>query len=199
MIRILLIRHGSTDLLGKVLYGRMPGVELNEAGKRESQRTGEGIRERYRLSRVVSSPLERAIETAARIAEPHGLTVTVDEGLTEVDFGLWMGKPFAELGESAEWKRYNEHRSLACPPAGEFLMQVQARAWAALERIAEEMNEEEMTVAVVSHGDVIRGLLLLLLGMPVDHIHRLEIAPASVSEVILRSGPPRVVTINLTF
>jgi broad specificity phosphatase PhoE len=52
------------------------------------------------------------------------------------------------------------------------------------------------TVAAVSHGDVIRGVLLHCLGMPLDHIHRLEVAPASVSVVRLFEWGARVATVN---
>ncbi len=198
-MRILLIRHGNTDLLGRVLYGRMPGVHLNAEGRSQAQAVGEALKTRYRLDQVVSSPLDRALETASFIARPQALEISVDEGFNEIDSGAWMGKSFAELLETAEWKRYNKFRSTACPPGGEFIMQVQTRAWSSIEAIVARHTSKDATVAVVTHGDVIRALLLLLLGMPIDHIHRLEASPASVSEILLGEGHPRVLTINETF
>ena len=67
-----LIRHGAHDLLGRVLTGRMPGVALNEAGRAQAAGlaaalAGGGI------AAVVSSPLQRARETAAPIAARLGL------------------------------------------------------------------------------------------------------------------------------
>ena len=89
---------------------------------------------------------------------------------------------------------------MCSPPGGELLMHVQARAWSSLERIVSRYDvHAEANIAVVSHGDVIRGLLLLLLGMPLDHIHRLEVAPASVSEILLSAGEPRIRTINQVY
>lgn len=199
-MRILLIRHGSTDLLGRLLYGRMSGVHLNEEGSRQAQLLAQRLRELYRISEVISSPLERALETARFIADAQGLSVSLDEGINEIDFGSWMGKPFSELLESDEWKKYNELRSTANPPQGELMTQVQTRAWGTLERIlARYQHPQDVTVAVVTHGDVVRALLILLLGMPLDHIHRLEVAPASLSEVLLGPWQPRVVTINQVF
>lgn len=199
-MRILLIRHGSTDLLGRVLYGRMAGVRLNDEGSRQAQVLAHRLKERYKISEVVSSPLERALETAQFIADAQGLNVAIDEGMNEIDFGSWMGKSFSELLELDEWKKYNELRSTATPPRGELMTQVQTRAWGALERIlARYQHAQDATVAVVSHGDVVRALLILLLGMPLDHIHRLEVAPASLSEVLLGPWHPRVVTINHVF
>jgi probable phosphoglycerate mutase len=197
MIRILLVRHGSTDLLGRVLYGRMPGVHLNDEGVQQAEAVGRMLRSEYRLAEVVSSPLERAMETAERIAVPQELRITIDEGITEIDFGSWMGKAFTELSGSNEWARYNRARSVTSPPDGEFLTAVQARACRTLDRIAaRHPDPHNAAVAVVSHGDVIRALLLLFLGMSVDHIHRLEIAPASVSEVVMGQDEPVIRYLN---
>jgi broad specificity phosphatase PhoE len=197
MTRILLIRHGSTDLLGRVLYGRLPGVHLNEEGRHQARVAGLALKTRYRVDAVVSSPLERAIETAQLIADPQGVEVAIDENLNEVDCGIWVGKPFPELNQLEEWHQFNQLRSLTRAPRGESLLEVQARAWTSLENI--QTRHQDGTVAAIAHGDVIRSLLLLLLGMPLDHILRLEVGPASVSEIALGGGDPLVRSINQIF
>ncbi|HEY7306368.1 MAG TPA: histidine phosphatase family protein [Bryobacteraceae bacterium] len=197
MIRILLIRHGVTDLLGHVLYGRMPGIYLNAEGFRQADRLGSMLNSRYKIDEVVSSPLDRATQTAQRVAAAAGIAVEIDPGITEIDFGSWMGKSFQELNRLANWTHYNRNRSTSSPPDGESMLQVQARAWQALERVIHRRELlAESTVAVVSHGDVIRCTLLFLLGMSIDHIYRIEIAPASVSEILLGANGPVVNTIN---
>ncbi|MBV9612730.1 MAG: histidine phosphatase family protein [Acidobacteriaceae bacterium] len=199
-MRILLIRHASTDLLGRMLYGRMPGVHLSAEGCRQAQALADALRSRYRIDELVSSPLERTQQTARFLADAYGIGVSLDDGVNEIDFGAWMGKPFPELIDSIEWKQYNESRDTARPPEGEFLMQVQARAWASVQRIvARHQDTDDATAAVISHGDVIRAMLVLLLGMPLDHIHRLEAAPASVSEILIEQGNVRVLRINQVF
>lgn len=197
MIRILLIRHGSTDLLGKMLYGRMPGIFLNSDGLRQAERLAEVLNTRYTITEVLSSPLERARHTAQPIATRCGLAVDIDEGITEIDFGLWVGKTFEELSRLADWKAYNRNRSISQAPGGESMMHVQARAWRALDRLTRRhAASDNSTAAVVSHGDVIRCILLLLLGMSIDHIGRIEIAPASVSEIVLGPYGPVVHSMN---
>jgi broad specificity phosphatase PhoE len=194
MTRILLIRHGSTDLLGRVLYGRLPGVHLNKEGRHQARVAGLALKKRYTIDAVISSPLERATETARLIADPQGLDVTMDENLNEVDCGSWIGKPFPELNELEDWRQFNQLRSLTRAPRGESLLEVQARAWKSLEDI--QARHQDETVAAITHGDVIRSLLLLLLGMPLDHILRLEVGPASVNEIALGRGVPLVRSIN---
>ena len=197
-MRILLIRHGATDQLGHVLYGRLPGVHINSEGHRQAQSLADALKKSYRIDEVVSSPLERTLETAQCVAAAQELSVTVDEGINELDFGSWLGKAFSEIADDRQWKKYNEFRSIYCPPGGEFITEVQARGWRVVEKVLAR-HTHESTAAIVTHGDVIRALLLLLLGMPLDHIHRLEASPASMSEVLLGSGPPRVVRINQIF
>ena len=200
MLRILLIRHGTTELLGRVLYGRMPNVHLNDEGRAQAQILARELKARYNISEVVSSPLERARETAEPIAAAQQLTVSIDEGVNEINFGSWMGKSFSELMISDDWKRYNQARATSTPPGGESMMEVQARTWSSLQMVAGRYpNQQDVTAAVITHGDVIRALLVLLLGMSPDHIHRLEVAPASVSEISLEPGGPRVQSINRTY
>jgi probable phosphoglycerate mutase len=197
MIRILLIRHGSTDFLGKMLYGRMPGILLNSEGLRQAERLAEVLNSRYKIAEVLSSPLDRARQTAQPIATSCGLAVDIDEEITEIDIGQWMGKSFEELNQLADWKAYNRHRSIMQAPGGESMMHVQARAWRALDRLAQRHSAlQGSTAAVITHGDVIRCILLLLLGMSIDHIGRIEIAPASVSEIVLGRDGPVVHTMN---
>src|SRR5689334_2865375 len=102
MIRILLIRHASTDLLGDVLCGRTPGISLNEKGFEEAKVLGRRL-EDDAFSAIVSSPLERAVQTANVIAESHRAEVCTDNGFNELDFGTWTGRRFAELHNDDDW------------------------------------------------------------------------------------------------
>ena len=109
-----------------------------------------------------------------------------DDGLNELDVGDWMGMRFDELHHRREWLEYNQHRSTNSPPGGESLLAVQARAWQSVSKIVARRPGEQ--VAVVTHADVIRALLMLLLGVSLDHLLRMEIAPASVSDISIDSG-----------
>ena len=198
MTRILLIRHGSNDLLGRVLYGRMPGVHLNKEGLEQARLLTRGLKTHYAVDSIVSSPLERALETAQPLADALGHPVLLDEGITEIDFGSWVGQSFEELNETDHWKKFNRQRSLKWPSDGESMMGVQTRAWRSIEA-AVLRSGDESTVAMVTHGDVIRGVLTLLLGMSLDHMQRLEVGPTSVSEIIVGEHQSVVRRINQIF
>ena len=200
MIRILLIRHGETELTGQVLYGRMPGVHLSAKGSKQAQALAQGLKKNYHISHLISSPLDRALETARYLSEVLNLPITTEEGIIELDYGHWMGKPFEEIRESETWQHFNRLRSLVGPPGGELMLHVQARAWGALESVlSNHRGSHRPTIAMVSHGDVIRALLILLLGMPLDNIHRFDVSTASVSELVFEGKYARVVRINQTY
>lgn len=200
MLRILLIRHGVTALTGSVLYGRMAGVHISAEGHRQALLLAQSVRDRYPMTAIVSSPLERALETAQYLADAVDLPIVTDRDFIELDYGEWMGKSFAEIRDSEDWHHYNRVRSLSCPPGGEMLVHVQSRGWAGLQKIMDQYDSDsDATVAVVSHGDVIRALLVLLLGMPLDYIHRFDVSPGSMSEVTFEGRHARVVRINQVY
>jgi probable phosphoglycerate mutase len=86
-------------------------------------------------------------------------------------------------------------RSTAAVPGGETMLAVQARAVAAVLRLAAAWPERE--VVVVSHADVIKAVLAHVLGMPLDLLRRIEVAPGSMSLVALHGDDARVIGMNL--
>ena len=191
--KFLLIRHGLTDAVGRVMVGRSPGVHLNATGRAQAARLAERLRD-VPLAAVASSPLERTRETARPIAESHRLPIQIVDGLVEYETGGWTGRPFTELDANPKWRRFNELRSLTCPPGGELMLDVQRRGISALLDLREQYPDG--IVAAISHGDVIRAILLLLLGMPIDLLHRLEVSPGTISVVTLGADNPRVLQVN---
>jgi probable phosphoglycerate mutase len=177
-----------------VLAGRSPGHSLDETGRAEAARLATDFAGRT-LAAIVSSPLERARETAAAIAEGAGLPVEIDPALTEIDFGDWTGSRFDALHGSEAWRCYNAFRGTACIPGGEAMLDVQARAVAAMVRARDAHHGAE--VVLVSHADVIKAVLAHFLGAPLDLFQRIAIAPASRS--VVRLGPDwvRIEAVNL--
>lgn len=193
MTRLLLVRHGTTDAVGKVLSGRASGYPLNEAGLAQVHVLRDGL-SALEIAAVYSSPLERAVQTAAVLASPRGLPVTVDERLSDIDFGAWSGRAISELRNDAKFLHFNRQRSLAQPPLGERISQVQARMVAALhERV---MLHPQGTVAIVGHADPLRLAIAFFIGLAVDHAHRLEIEPASESTLEFLGDDVRLLHLN---
>ena len=189
MNRFVLIRHGRTDVAGHRLTGRRPGVHLNDAGHAQAEYLPQRLRH-VRLDAVYTSPRERARETAAPLARASDLEPTTLDALDELDYGDWQDETVDALEGDARWQAYNRLRSLYRIPDGDSLLETQLRMVGAVERLWSE--RPGATIALVGHGDPLRALIVYVLGMPLDFVLRLEIAPASVSMVELDEGGPRV-------
>jgi broad specificity phosphatase PhoE len=143
-----LLRHGEVFNPEGILYGRAPGFVLSDRGHAMAERVAQRIGDRD-ITHIVSSPLERAQQTAAPLAQVRGLTPVLDERVIE-STNVFEGKRFT-VGESlirrpAIWRHLiNPMR----PSWGEPYKQVAARMWAAVEdaRRAAEGHE----AVIVSH------------------------------------------------
>jgi len=188
-----LVRHGNNDFLGKILAGRLPRVSLNDDGRSEATWIA-NILSRCRVQRIISSPLERCLETAAPLAQRLSLPVEVSSEILEVDFGDWTGAKMEELKTYEQWARFNTYRSGTRPPNGESVTEVQARMVGFLEKLSRQLPSQ--TFAIFSHGDPIRAVLCYYLGMPLDFLTRLEVSPGSYSVLRLEPWGVEVLVIN---
>jgi broad specificity phosphatase PhoE len=188
-----LVRHGSHDLLGRVLVGRGP-VALSAQGAAEAAATANALAAAG-LAAVFSSPQQRAMQTAQAIAAQVGLPVETLAGIDEIDMGAWTGATFEALHAEAAWQAFNIFRGTAQIPGGETMLAAQTRAIAALLQV--QVCHPHGAVAMVSHADVIKGILAHALGMPLDMMGRIEIGPASRSIVELYDRAVMVRAINL--
>jgi probable phosphoglycerate mutase len=185
-----------TDLVDRVIAGWMPGVHLNEAGRTQARRLAERLAQAP-ITAIYSSPLERALETAAPVAERLGLELQIRADLSEVRFGAWTGCTIQELDAMPLWRQFNSQRSMTRIPGGEMMAEVQARMIATLAELQQRHGPE--VIAAVSHGDVIRAALVYYAGMPLDLLQRIEVSPASISVVALEDGGPRLLRLNDTY
>lgn len=195
MTTFLLIRHADNPLVGKAVAGWLPDIHLNEDGRKQAGKLAERL-SGVAVRAIYSSPLERARETAAPLAERLRLPVHVSEALGEIGFGAWTGRELQDLGGDPEWQRFNIFRSSTRVPGGELMLEVQARMVTELERLRE--HYPEATLALVSHGDPIRATLAHYAGIPLDLFHRLEISPAAVSILRLHTDGAQILRMNDT-
>jgi broad specificity phosphatase PhoE len=193
----LLIRHALCDPVGVSIAGRTAGVHLNDAGRRQAAALA-GRLGRLPIAAIRSSPLERAVETAEPLAAALNLHVIEDAGLNEVDFGEWTGRTLAELDGLPEWRDFNERRSSTRIPGGETIAEVVSRSLATLEQVRRSPELTGRLVALVSHGDLLRSLVAHCIGMNPDALHRIEVAPASVSILLSEDGNWRLLLLNST-
>ena len=195
MTTLFLIRHASCAGLGQTLWGRTPGICLNDTGATQAQCLSDRFKN-MSFDAIYSSPLERALQTATVIAESMNLDVQTCDAANEIDFGEWTGKTFDELSRDKRWRHFNNRRSVTMIPGGESFLDVQNRIVKELESLALQHGEEH--VAIISHADVIRAAVAYFSAIPIDLIDRFAISPCSVSVVAMAEDNATVLTLNNT-
>jgi broad specificity phosphatase PhoE len=142
-----LVRHGKVENPAGVIYGRLPGYHLSELGRKQAKAAADRLADRD-LKVVWASPLERAQETAAIIAEPHGVEVVTDARLIESGTTLeGVGRRARDflLSPRAWWDLRNPLK----PSWGETFAEIRERMLAAVHDAVAAAEGAE--VAVVSH------------------------------------------------
>jgi broad specificity phosphatase PhoE len=189
----ILIRHGAHDLLGRKIAGRMPDVGLNAAGHVQARGLSERLAH-WQIVAIYAGPLQRVQETAMPLGRSLGVAVETDPAFDEVGFGKWTGLTFDALRDDPTWERWNRQRTVARCPGGESWTEVHARVARGLEQLAR--RHPEQTVALVSHGDVIKAAVSLTLGLSLDCHDRFEIGPASMTVLLYGTWGTKLLKLN---
>lgn len=190
---VFLVRHAAHDRVDRILCGRMPGVSLSQAGRKQAARLADRLA-REPIATIHTSPLDRARETAAPLAVRLGLPAEVVEDLLEIDLGAWSGRSFDELETDPLWAAWNKARAMTRAPGGETMLEAQWRVVRHIERL--RARYPERGVVLVSHGDVIKAALAYHLGLPLDAYGRFEISPASISTLVVGDWGAKVLSLN---
>ncbi|WP_397542967.1 histidine phosphatase family protein [Roseovarius salis] len=181
-----ILRHGETAWN---VEGRLQGhldSPLTENGYAQARTQREILRRGLpRGVTVVSSPSERALETARIVAEPLGLSVACDEALREVRVGQWQGRRIDEIAaELPRGATDDPHLWKFGAPGGERIDEMVARLTGLVARL-------DGPTVLVTHGVTSRVLRCLLLGRPPTELSTLPGGQGIVHHV--KGGVARVV------
>ncbi|HET7762762.1 MAG TPA: MSMEG_4193 family putative phosphomutase [Phycicoccus sp.] len=189
MALVLLVRHGhSTANADGVLAGWTDGVGLTDTGREQSRRLGERLAP-LDIARVVTSPLQRCVETAA--AALPGLPRTTDERLGECHYGAWTGRRLADAATEDLWRVVQDDPGSATFPPhehylAESLAEMADRVVGAVRALDAEVEAEHGAAAVwvaVSHGDPIKAIVAEAVGAGLAGLQRVRVDPGSVTAV----------------
>lgn len=179
-----LLRHGVTAHTREKRFSGSGGADpgLNDTGRAQAEAAADVLATQGETDAIVASPLRRTRETAEVVAKALGLDVSVEAGFAETAFGDWDGYTIPEVAERwpDELAAWRASTSVA-PPGGESTESVAARVRAARDRVLREHPGRR--VAVVSHVTPIKILVQLALDVPMSVLFRMELAPASLSEI----------------
>jgi len=183
-LRLFIVRHGETAENVKMAYLGLRDEPLNETGRRQAECAAEAL-SRIQLRLIVSSPLRRAADTAARIHAISGAELRKEDRLREGSFGGWEGLTRGEVlnrsGRDAELLLQWEENSSVAPPGGESSEDVRRRAVSLVDDLAGEFPDA--SIALVSHVGPIKALLSAALGITLNASRRLFLDPGTISVV----------------
>ncbi|TAK69645.1 MAG: MSMEG_4193 family putative phosphomutase [Actinomycetota bacterium] len=201
MATVLLVRHGRTAAnAGGVLAGRQPGIDLDERGREQVAALVARLAP-IPLQAVVSSPLERCVQTAQPLLAGRDPVPPLhyDQGLSECAYGDWTGQRLAVLAKDPLWKVVQAHPSAVRFPGetGESMLGMAQRAVDAVRRWNAALGADACWVAV-SHGDVIKAIVADALGMHLDAFQRITVDNGSVTAIQYTDLRPFVLHLNDT-
>ncbi|NMD54957.1 histidine phosphatase family protein [Tsukamurella conjunctivitidis] len=177
--RLILLRHGQTPASVGRLYSGRGNPSLTDLGREQAAAAAELLRG-TEIDAILSSPLDRARQTADAVNADRGLAVEVEDRLIETDFGAWEGLSFGEARtrDPELHGRWLGDTSVA-PPGGESFDEVHVRVAALLDRVTAEYGGR--TVLLVSHVTPIKTALRIALDVGPQLLYRLHLDLASIS------------------
>ncbi len=179
---LVLIRHGETEMnVGNVFRGRRD-IPLTDNGRTQADQLARALCD-WPLTAVYSSPLQRAAETARRVAGPHGLPVTPADEFQNICLGEWEGRSKEEVREEYPrlWKQWVEAPEDLQLAGAETLGDVRERVSRGLGLLME--RHAGSTVAVISHRSVLKVALAVILGLERDFFWKFYLDNCSYSLV----------------
>jgi alpha-ribazole phosphatase len=180
--RLLLVRHGETELQSSLRYWGKTDVALGATGLHQAEQ----LRDRLateKIDFVYSSQLKRASDTACIISSLHNLQVTTCPELREIDFGKLEGLKFDEIHNQFPEveKMWISRRPDLAYPGGESLVEFEARIAKFKIRLANHQANE--MILVVTHAGVLRTLICQLLELEMKSRWNIKLDLASLSVI----------------
>ncbi len=188
MTRLLLVRHGATQLTSENRFSGAVGVDLSEEGREQAARLATRLAD-HPIQAVYSSPLDRTVQTSTILAQAHGLPILTRDGLVEINHGRWAGLTRSEVEERYpdEYAAWEVDPFTFAPQDGETGLAVLARALPVIREIV--IAHQGETVLVVSHKATLRLILSSLLGFDArNYRDRLDQSPACLNVVDFRDA-----------
>ncbi len=198
-MRLFVIRHGQTMANHSRLFQGTTDHPLNEIGHQQARAIAQALSGET-VTAVYASPMQRAAQTAAPLAEAMGVTVRTVPEFHEVDCGRWEGSAFDDIlqHDGDLLQKWLTDPNVPAPD-GESLGQVYERVRDPLDTILAQHRDAEDVIVIVAHGAVNRALICHLLDIGPDRAFRFDQMNGCISCFDIRYPyPPKLVLANST-
>ncbi|MGB7574621.1 MAG: histidine phosphatase family protein [Thermodesulfobacteriota bacterium] len=187
MTSIYLVRHGQTAWNKEEIFRGRTDIPLDETGLKQAELVGQYFKG-MEIYGIYSSPLSRAWQTAQKVAQFHDLKVQPLQGILDMSFGNWEGRPHQEIRESDSntYRQWVETPHLVRLPGGESLDDVRVRAMAAVEELIR--NHPGKTLILVTHRVVNKVLICGILSLDNSHFWQITQDTTAINLIQHRNG-----------
>ena len=187
MTSIYLVRHGQTAWNKEEIFRGRTDVPLDETGLKQAELAVQYFKG-MEIHGIFSSPLSRAWQTAEKVAEFHNLKVQPLQGIIDMSFGNWEGRPHQEIrqNDSMTYRQWVETPHLVRLPGGEGLDDVRVRAMASLGEVIQ--SHPGKTLVLVSHRVVNKVIICGILGLDNSHFWQITQDPTAINLIQYKNG-----------
>lgn len=200
MTTLIIIRHGFSKNNKEKRFTGQFDAPLDEIGVMQAEITGKYISENYKVDAIYSSDLSRAVNTAKPLADILSLPIITSPKLREINVGSWQNILVSDVIERdpEAYKWHKENPELTRFGDGESYAELTERAVDIIDEIARENDGK--TVAVATHGGLVRALLCHMKNMPISQINAPEnsVCNASITIINYDNGRAELVTAGST-
>ena len=179
MTTFIVLRHAqSTANERGLLAGQLPGIHLSATGVDESEAIKETLA-KVTIDRVISSPLERCLQTIEPLVAAKKMKIATDDRLIEMNYGKWSGKKLSFLSVRPLWRKIQSSPSDVTFPDGESFANMASRVGSLLEELHRKYPKESLLL--VTHGDICKFIATYFLKLPLNDLQKFLVKPASLS------------------
>ena len=194
MTTFLLLRHAhSVANKAGILAGQLEGIGLSKDGIAQVNKLTSSF-ENLKIDRIISSPMQRCLETVEGIARSKRKRISIDKRLIEMNYGSWSGKKLSKLSRMKEWKVIQTKPSAFRFPQGESFKELEERIESLLKDLSRKYPKE--TILIITHGDIVKIAASLTVGSGLDNFQKFAVDPCSLTTLSWGSKARMLLTFN---
>ena len=194
MTTFLLLRHAhSVANKAGILAGQLEGIGLSKDGIAQVNKLTASF-ENLKIDRIISSPMQRCLETVEGIARSKRKRISIDKRLIEMNYGSWSGKKLSKLSRMKEWKVIQTKPSAFRFPQGESFKELEERIESLLKDLSRKYPKE--TILIITHGDIVKIAASLTVGSGLNNFQKFAVDPCSLTTLSWGSKARMLLTFN---
>jgi len=194
MTTFLLLRHAhSVANKAGILAGQLEGIGLSKDGIAQVNKLTSSF-ENLKIDRIISSPMQRCLETVEGIARSKRKRISIDERLIEMNYGSWSGKKLSKLSRMKDWKVIQTKPSAFRFPQGESFKELEERIESLLKDLSRKYPKE--TILIITHGDIVKIAASLTVGSGLNNFQKFAVDPCSLTTLSWGSKARMLLTFN---